>query len=486
MAYQALARKWRPHRFDQIAGQSHIIRILSNALNKNKLHHAYLFTGTHGVGKTTFARIFAKCLNCASGITATPCDQCTACIETNAGRFPDLYEIDAASRTKVEDTRELLNNIVYAPIQGRYKIYLIDEVHMLSGHSFNALLKTLEEPPEHIKFLLATTDPQKLPATVLSRCLQFHLSKLTTDEIQTQIENILTAEKIAFEKSALSLLSASAEGSMRDALSLLDQCIAYCHADITEKDTRIMLGMSAHTEIEALLSAIIDCQAQSALSIVNMWLKNGVNFINTLSQLVSILHHVAVNQFAPNTFPEYENFAKLLSKEEVHLYYQIALMGQKDILLSPSAQLGFEMIVLRMMAFGPIEKTDQNHVNWRDLLQSLVLTGPALTLAQQCTLKCMSDHICELSLDPKYKALLNLTQQNKIEDSLNKVLNKQLKLSIIIEESNAETPAKSMKRLQEAKIESAKEAISTDPIIQTAIQAFDAKIVDNSVESLKN
>ncbi len=500
MQYQALARQWRPIRFDQIVGQDHIVKILSNALNHNKLHHAFLFTGTHGVGKTSFARIFAKCLNCETGITATPCEKCSACIEINAGRFPDLYEIDAASRTKVEDTRELLSNIPYSPTQGRFKVYLIDEVHMLSGHSFNALLKTLEEPPEHVKFLLATTDPQKLPATVLSRCLQFHLLKLTVEQIESQLTTILIAEKIKFEQSALILLSIAAEGSMRDALSLLDQCIAYCNSNITEKDTIIMLGLSNKTEMLELLSAIINTNAEAALLIIKNWSKNGVNFVSALLQLITLLHKITVQQFVPSAYIEHKNVAEALSQEDVQLYYQIALMGQKDLLLAPTAQMGFEMIVLRMMAFMPkapqiVQNPSAPHTfqnpsasegenNWNTLLHHLSLTGPALSLAQQCSLKSTSENTYELSLHPRYKALLNPTQKQKIEAALNQYLNKAMKLMITIEETSAETPATSAKRLQEAKTASAKMAISTDPSVQTIVKNFDATIVDNSVEPL--
>src|SRR3990167_1411245 len=250
MSYLALARKWRPKRFDQVVGQPHVVQALTHALSHNKVHHAYLFTGTHGICKTTLARIFAKCLNCETSVTATPCEKCGSCQEIDVGCFPDLFEIDAASRTKVEDTRELLDNIPYAPTAGRFKVYLIDEVHMLSGHSFNALLKTLEEPPAHVKFLLATTDPQKLPATVLSRCLQFHLSKMIPEQIENQLAFILTAEKIAFDAAALALISDAANGSMRDSLSLLDQCIAYSNGQVNEPEVRAMLGTIDQNFIE--------------------------------------------------------------------------------------------------------------------------------------------------------------------------------------------------------------------------------------------
>ena len=296
MTYLALARKWRPQRFDQIVGQPHVVQALTHALTQNRIHHAYLFTGTHGIGKTTLARIFAKCLNCEAGITATPCEKCSHCEEINAGRFPDLFEIDAASRTKVEDTRELLDNIPYAPTKGKFKVYLIDEVHMLSGHSFNALLKTLEEPPSHVKFLLATTDPQKLPATVLSRCLQFHLSKMTPEQIDEQLTHILQSEKIKFEQDALALISESANGSMRDALSLLDQCIAYGNGEIKKFETQSMLGLSDQAEVTALIKAIHASDAETALSLTKKWASTGAHFTNCLSEMLTQLYQLTVMQ----------------------------------------------------------------------------------------------------------------------------------------------------------------------------------------------
>src|SRR3989338_4162953 len=283
--YQALARKWRPQRFDQIVGQAHVVQTLTHALTQNKLHHAYLFTGTHGIGKNTLARIFAKCLNCETGITATPCEKCTNCEEINSGRFPDLFEIDAASRTKVEDTRELLNNIPYAPTKGKFKVYLIDEVHMLSGHSFNALLKTLEEPPSHVKFLLATTDPQKLPVTVLSRCLQFHLRPMPLEKIANHLADILHQEGVSFEVDALTFIAESANGSMRDSLSLLDQCVAYGNGQVKKSETQAMLGLSDHADEFELLKSIYKNDAQSALTLTQKWAKNGIHFSRCLSGL---------------------------------------------------------------------------------------------------------------------------------------------------------------------------------------------------------
>ncbi len=511
--YLALARKWRPHAFNEIVGQSHVVTALQNALSQKKIHHAYLLTGTHGVGKTTLARIFAKSLNCESGITATPCNQCTNCQEIDAGRFPDLYEIDAASRTKVEDTRELLDNVPYAPTKGRFKVYLIDEVHMLSGHSFNALLKTLEEPPEHVKFLLATTDPQKLPATVLSRCLQFHLSQLLPEQIEEQLAHILAAESIHFEKPALTLLSQSANGSMRDALSLLDQCIAYCNGNITTEQTQQMLGLSHEADIVALITAIDQQDAETALALTQTCAQNGINFSKLLTSLLTTLHDIAVAQALSNSD---HALANTLSPDNVQLYYQIAAMGQKDLPFAPSLRAGFEMIVIRMMAFKPdltasvqptiqskktnpaskkpraatpLKATQQNNStttsnDWNTLLNQLNLTGPTLAFAQQCTLESIDKHTAHFHLKPQFKALLNDRQKARLENALTQHFNRDIKIKVDVAEFKAETPAESAQRIHTEKTESAKKAMQDDPTVKRMMQQFDATLIEGSVEPL--
>ena len=505
MAYQALARKWRPKRFNEVVGQTHIVTALSHALTNHKLHHAYLFTGTHGTGKTTLARIFAKCLNCETGITATPCEQCSSCHEIDSGRFPDLYEIDAASRTKVEDTRELLDNIPYAPTKGKFKVYLIDEVHMLSTHSFNALLKTLEEPPEHVKFLLATTDPQKLPATVLSRCLQFHLSKMIPEQIEKQLACILTSEKIDFDAAALALISDAANGSMRDSLSLLDQCIAYSNGKITTEATQSLLCLSAQTEITDLLKAIHENKAQIALALTKTWAENGVNFSRCLSELLTQLYQITVLQFTENAVfnafnSELKNMARLFSPEDAQLYYQIALIGQRDLPLAPTAQIGFEMIVMRMMAFTSKAKTcpepwmptkeavQFTENNWNTLLPELKLTGPTLALAQHCSLKELTGTTLHLTIQPKYAALLNVKHSQRIQEAFAEQKGQQITVSITIEkhkETTLETPAAITERVHDANTQSAKKAISVDPTVQRIVATFDAKLVEGSVAPLK-
>lgn len=370
MSYLALARKWRPNKFDQVVGQSHVLTALENALAQNRLHHAYLFSGTRGVGKTSIGRLFAKGLNCETGITANPCGECDTCREIDEGRFVDLLEIDAASRTKVEDTRELLDNVQYKPARGRFKVYLIDEVHMLSRHSFNALLKTLEEPPEYVKFLLATTDPQKLPVTILSRCLQFHLKPISVDDIHQQLDHILEKEQVSAEARALGMISHAADGSMRDALSLTDQAIALGNGTIQTDIVSHMLGTIDTDQAIHLLESISSKQPQQAMDKIQQLASNGVEWDGLLQQLASQLHRVAMYQALPSTLDQaqpdaekIELLSKALTPQDVQLYYQIALKGREDLTLSPNGRVGMEMIVLRMMAFRPSANNNANVIS---------------------------------------------------------------------------------------------------------------------------
>lgn len=369
--YQVLARKYRPRNFAELVGQTHVSRALGSALERGRLHHAYLFTGTRGVGKTTIARILSKCLNCETGITATPCGVCGTCRAIDEGRFIDLIEIDAASRTKVEDTRELLDNVPYAPTQGRYKVYLIDEVHMLSTHSFNALLKTLEEPPEHVKFLLATTDPQKLPVTVLSRCLQFTLRPLPRQEIHDHLAEVLQKESIAFDDAALWLLAESAQGSLRDAMSLTDQAIAYGQGSVQGADVQAMLGLLDRSQVANLLLAIHQGQSAQVAKILFDLSQQAVDVSAVLDQLITLLHQVALAQLLPQqadigTPIEAAILKKMVTsfdRQDVQLYYQIALQGRTDLKLAVTAQQGFEMCVLRLLAFRPLKLHETINVN---------------------------------------------------------------------------------------------------------------------------
>ncbi|WP_018916797.1 DNA polymerase III subunit gamma/tau [Vreelandella zhanjiangensis] len=366
MSYQVLARKWRPRTFHELVGQAHVQRALVNALDQGRLHHAYLFTGTRGVGKTTLARILAKCLNCTAngrgdeGITSTPCGQCDSCQAIDEGRFVDLIEVDAASRTKVEDTRELLDNVQYAPTQGRYKVYLIDEVHMLSTSSFNALLKTLEEPPPHVKFLLATTDPQKLPATVLSRCLQFTLKHMPPERVVEHLTYVLGEEGVAFDESALWLLGKAAEGSMRDAMSLTDQAIAFGQGAVRHADVAAMLGTLDHRHILALVGALADVDVQQLLAEIAQLAEQGPDFAAVLDELSAILHRLAVAQMVPdavdNSHGDRESILQLANRftaEDIQLYYQIGIQGRGDMVHAPDLRSALEMTLLRMLAFRP-------------------------------------------------------------------------------------------------------------------------------------
>ncbi len=360
MSYQVLARKWRPSNFSQVAGQSHVLQSLINALDNNRLHHAYLFTGTRGVGKTTLARILAKCLNCEEGITSTPCETCTACTEINTGRFVDLIEVDAASRTKVDDTRELLDNVQYAPARGRFKVYLIDEVHMLSNHSFNALLKTLEEPPPHVKFLFATTDPQKLPVTILSRCLQFSLKNLSPELIQQYLVQVLTDEQVQYDEEALWQIAAAARGSMRDALTLTDQAIAFCEGQINAAAVIEMLGVPQHQQVIALLQGLAHRDTQQVLSTIQDMAAQSPDYGNTLDSLLSAMHRMALAQVAPqavdNSFGDRQALIELAAQftpEDIQLYYQIGSKGRDELRLATDLRVAFEMLLLRMLIFSP-------------------------------------------------------------------------------------------------------------------------------------
>ena len=365
MSYQVLARKWRPRSFREMVGQTHVLKALINALDNQRLHHAYLFTGTRGVGKTTIARIIAKCVNCETGITSTPCGTCSVCREIDEGRFVDLIEIDAASRTKVEDTRELLDNVQYAPSRGRFKVYLIDEVHMLSSHSFNALLKTLEEPPPYVKFILATTDPQKLPATILSRCLQFSLKNMSPERVVEHLSHVLAAENVPFEPDALWLLGRAADGSMRDAMSLTDQAIAFGEGKVLAADVRAMLGSLDHGQVYGVLQALLEGDARALLETVRNLAEQGPDWAGVLAEMLNVLHRVAIAQALPEAVDNGQGdrervlaLAHALPAEDVQFYYQMGLIGRRDLPLAPDPRGGFEMVLLRMLAFRPADTDD--------------------------------------------------------------------------------------------------------------------------------
>ena len=360
MSYQVLARKWRPRTFEEMVGQEHVLRALINALDQDRLHHAFLFTGTRGVGKTTIARILAKSLNCEQGVSSKPCGQCSTCREIDEGRFVDLIEVDAASRTKVDETRDLLDNVQYAPTRGRYKVYLIDEVHMFSNHSFNALLKTLEEPPPHVKFLLATTDPQKLPVTILSRCLQFNLRRIATERIEAHLANILQQEGISSDAAALHRLARAADGSMRDALSLLDQAIAFAGGKVTEQEVQAMLGSIEQDHVFRLLEGLASGDGTTVLNTVTDLAQQAPDYADVLAELITTLHHLALIKQVPAAWVEIMGdkarltaLADNFTPEDLQLYYQIGLTGRRDLPLAPEPRTGLEMVLLRMLAFRP-------------------------------------------------------------------------------------------------------------------------------------
>jgi DNA polymerase-3 subunit gamma/tau len=529
MSYQVLARKWRPQDFQQMVGQAHVLRALMNALDGNdgqqRLHHAYLFTGTRGVGKTTLARIFAKCLNCETGVTSKPCGECRSCREIAEGRHVDLIEVDAASRTKVEDTRELLDNVQYAPTRGRFKIYLIDEVHMLSGHSFNALLKTLEEPPPHVKFLFATTDPQKLPVTILSRCLQFNLKRMPVDMISGHLATVLQKENIHFNDNALRILARAADGSMRDALSLTDQAIVAGGGAVREEDVQDMLGLLPHEHLIGLLQSVADDDGVRMLGIVAQMAQLTTDFIAAADSLIALLHSVAVQQVvaADDVDADVAALAKTLAAADVQLYYQMALHGRRDLPLAPDPRSGFEMLMLRMLAFRlddgkaaqqdstystPVEKKKivveseskeavvvrqekprpavtppQTTNDWHTIFPQLNLSGMALPLAQHCLLESVTDDQITLLLDESGSNLQSPRAEAQLGEALAKHFGRELKLQFKTAVLREETPEKRGLREQAEKQAAAEAAIKNDPFVRQLQETFGAVIVPGSIRS---
>jgi DNA polymerase-3 subunit gamma/tau len=503
----ALARKYRPQNFAELAGQQHVLQTLVHALENNRHHHAYLFTGTHGVGKTSLARILAKCFNCEQKVTSQPCDTCSNCQQINQGRHLDVIEIDAASRTKVEDTRELLDNIQYAPNEARFKIYIVDEVHMLSGHSFNALLKTLEEPPQHVIFILATTDPQKLPPTVLSRCLQFHLKNISPEQIVAQLKTILQHESITtFEENALTLIAKAAKGSLRDALSLLDQSINYTQQKLTELDIANMLGYVSETHIQTLLFAIQSKNTKVLLDTVNTLNDNGADFFMVLDEFLSTLQKMALDYFMNHS-------QNNLSAEEIQLYYQIALIGKRDLPLAPEPKSGFIMILLRLMAFTcdeinqkktyqtksgiqEIKKEAESAIKstisavlteagtapteWSEIVTQLPLSGMTKLLAENAVLKHPQQNQCELIVHHHYAALLNTQTKDNLTHALSTYFNKNYRpienIIISVGAPESETPQEEKTRTQEEKTSQAKSTVLSDKNIQSFMNTFSATL----------
>jgi len=534
MSYQVLARKWRPRTFTEMVGQEHVLRAIINALDNDRLHHAFLFTGTRGVGKTTIARILAKSLNCEQGVSSTPCGECSACHAIDDGRFIDLIEVDAASRTKVEDTRELLDNVQYAPTSGRYKVYLIDEVHMLSKHSFNALLKTLEEPPPHIKFLLATTDPQKLPVTILSRCLQFNLKALPQGLIRDHLVHILKAEQIEYDDLAVRQLAHAADGSMRDALSLMDQGIAFGRGHLGGDDIRAMLGTIDRACVYPLLAALAAGDAGAVLADVDKLSEQAPDYSALLEELISVFHRLALVQVLPDMLKDeadadiLEGLATQIGAEDIQLYYQIGLIGRRDLPLAPEPRAGFEMVLMRMLAFRPAGLSDNKSSDsrrerrsaptvpiarpaqatsampvatvqtvagaepvvvdaevasdWGQIVESLSLTGMLKQLAVNCVLEKRDEQSIYLRLDEDHAHLGGDSRKQRLEQSLQQYFSVPLKLVLQLGEPQYETPAAQQQRQQEDRQQAAEESIGNDGAVRALQEAFDAQIVPDTIQ----
>ena len=538
MSYQVLARKWRPKKFAELVGQEHVVRALTHALESGRLHHAYLFTGTRGVGKTTIARIFAKSLNCERGVSSTPCGECAACRDIDAGRFVDLLEVDAASRTKVDDTRELLDNVQYAPARGRYKVYLIDEVHMLSTHSFNALLKTLEEPPPHVKFLLATTDPQKLPVTVLSRCLQFHLRRLPLAQIQERLAQIATAEQVEFEPAALRAVARGAEGSMRDALSLLDQVLAFGGGRAIESEVRTLLGTLERRHVEAILNALAAQDGAALLASVQQLDERAPDYDQALGELAAAVQRMAILRALPDLRGEDEDedaalaaLATRFSPEDLQLYYQIAIMARRDLDYAPDARGGFEMALLRMLAFHPDapaspvpvapaprqgstgsqrggaptpvrasaappaassdatparqQAAEPANEDWAAVVAQLG-QGPVSQLAAHCVMVGRGRGVVRLRLDPAGESFNRPQIQERLVQALSQRYGEPVRVEIAVGvvPAGEATPAQQQAQAADDRLRAAQQAIEADPAVRAMRDTFGATVQPGSVRPL--
>ena len=554
MSYQVLARKWRPKSFETLVGQDHVVRALTNALEQNRLHHAYLFTGTRGVGKTTLARILAKSLNCETGITAKPCGVCSACTEIDRGRFVDLIEVDAASNTQVDAMRDLLDNAQYAPTAGRFKVYIIDEVHMLSKSAFNAMLKTLEEPPAHVKFILATTDPQKVPVTVLSRCLQFNLRQMAGTSIIGHLQNILGQENIPYEPNALHLIARAADGSMRDALSLTDQAIAYGGQTVNEAEVRAMLGAIDQSYLYQLINALLANEGSGLIAQAKLMAERSLSFEIALNDLAQLLHQIAIVQAVPDSvaedLPEREallDLAQRIPAETLQLYYQIALLGRRDMSLAPDDFAGFTMSLLRMLAFTPndsglqkvaskpqtaiinstpktpvaptpVEATIEPEATQAPIQAPINIptpevvveheaeNSPSLTgtkqfngnwrglvdelklglaraLSQHCELVAYDENSISLSVPEAQKHLLVPNYQEKLTSAISQHFDKKIKLQFTVG-GTGNTPAKQISQEKAHAQANAESAIEDDGFVQALINEFGASIIPNSIKPI--
>ncbi|UGB44350.1 DNA polymerase III subunit gamma/tau [Frateuria edaphi] len=555
MSYQVLARKWRPRKFVELVGQEHVVRALTNALDTGRMHHAYLFTGTRGVGKTTIARIFAKSLNCERGESADPCGECAVCTAVDAGRFVDLLEIDAASNTGVDDVREVIENAQYAPARGRFKVYLVDEVHMLSKPAFNALLKTLEEPPPHVKFLLATTDPQKLPVTVLSRCLKFNLKRLLPEQISGQMRHILEAEKIVYEDAAIGELARGADGSLRDGLSLLDQAIAYGGGALNADDVRAMLGSVARGQVLGVLDALADGDGSRLMAECERIASYSPDFGGVLDDLAATLHRAQLMQLVPGYHAQSDGedaeslaaLAERMQPEDVQLYYQIATTGRRDLALAPDARTGFEMALLRMLAFrpggadepaptermprpapaarppspigraeppmlsaspmprapvasapapithaapvarAPVPTDARGLPRWDALIEQAGLRGPLGQLAQNAALRERDGNTLVLALQPAHMHLAVEPMVGQMADRIGDVLGERIKLRFVADSQGAtQTPAARAASARESAQSAAEQAIEEDPLVQSLKREFGARVVPQSIKPIES
>ena len=530
MSYIALARKWRPKTFSQLLGQEHINKALSNSLNKERLHHAYLFSGTRGVGKTSIARLLAKALNCEKGISAEPCLVCETCISIEQGRFIDLIEIDGASRTRVEDTRDILDNVQYLPTQGRFKIYLIDEVHMLSQHSFNALLKTLEEPPAHVKFLLATTDPQKLPVTVLSRCLQFNLKPLQEEVICRHLEQILADENLSYDKEALELLAKAAKGSLRDALSLLDQAIASIDDHLHIADLKNILGYTQKDYALQMLQALANNAPEELMNLSKEVYAEGGHYPYVINEILSYLHQLSVYQSIRSQNPlitpsnEIVELSQHVEPQDVQLLYQIAIKATEDMQLAPTLAIGFEMMLLRMYAFRPASEhplptlnyqhksvpTEQKILQpepeqitapkqtvapapatesdapWSEVVQQLNLSGLALTAVENSERLSKSGSELAIRVSKGHLSLFTSSVIKRLEEALAKHYKEVIKLKLRSDEVVSSSPAQERTITQKKIHEEAEQSLQNDPFFKQLQENFSAELVKNSITSLKD
>ena len=545
MSYQVLARKYRPRSFDTLVGQAHVVQALKNALDQKRLHHAYLFTGTRGVGKTTLARILAKALNCENGISSSPCGTCSACTEIDQGRYVDLIEVDAASNTQVDNMRDLLDNAQYAPTQGQFKIYIIDEVHMLSKSAFNAMLKTLEEPPEHVKFILATTDPQKVPVTVLSRCLQFNLKQMPSTSISEYMEKILKEEAINYEINAIYLIAKAANGSMRDALSILDQGIAYCGGTIEEATIKKMLGAIDQSYLFNLIQAVIDQDGQKVIEIAKHMDERNLSFEAALNDLANLIQIISVTQAIPESLEvsyldrdQVIALSKKISAEQLQLLYQITILGRRDLYLAPDEYAGFTMTLLRMLSFAPqdaviaknpaIAKNDVAHSATKmesaaiskdvssetfEIKKKIEVTheidedisdkeiskeavpfngnwrelvdqlklGLVKALAQQSELVSFKNNEIILSIADEHKHLLNEAYQKKLELSLSEHFSQRIKL-VILQKGANNSPLKQKQEERSTLMKDTENAILQDQFVKSLLTEFNAEIIPSSIK----